>query len=69
MFYEQLRPRDAAISGKWKADWHKTPPQVQVTIPCFHEIELDMSERAGRVTIESNHTCKQKVTNSVTDPA
>ena len=45
----------------WDADWHAGPPPVRVAIPCFHEVELDMAGASGKVTVESNHTCKREL--------
>ena len=51
----QFESETAEVS--WKASWHTTAPKVRVAIPCFCEMDVDMSEVAGSVTVQSNHTC------------
>ena len=46
----------------WNAEWHHdTPPQVKIAIPCFQELDVDMTEPTGKVVVESNHTCSREV--------
>ena len=56
----QFRTENAEV--QWNAEWHRdAPPHVKVAIPCFHEVDIDMTEPTGKVVIESNHTCSREV--------
>ena len=55
----QFHTENAEVS--WKADWHREPPATRVAIPCFHEAKVDMTEKKGRITVQSNHTCNREL--------
>lgn len=55
----QFRPEMAEVH--WHANWHHAPPAAKISIPCFHELDFDISEPEGSVTVNSNHTCNYGV--------
>jgi hypothetical protein len=46
---------DARVS--WQATWHRKPPVVHVSVPCYHPERVDMSASEGCVTIQSHQVC------------
>ena len=44
---------------RWKADWFAAAPKARIALPCFHEIDIDMSEPTGSVAVESSHSAHQ----------
>ena len=57
----QFRTETADVS--WEADWHRTSPNVLVSVPCFGALDVDMSQLTGSVTVHSNHTCNRELVN------
>ena len=51
----QFHTENAEVS--WNAEWHRDIPPVKIAIPCFHEMDVDMTETTGRCVVESNHSC------------
>lgn len=55
----QFRPEMAQVH--WNASWHNAPPTARISIPCFHELDVDITRAEGSVTVNSNHTCNYDV--------